>query len=153
MNIKSISELDPKEVSLSKLSADPNVAIEVDFKQYDGSFKSEKLPIGSYTGQIVNELYKYCSIIDDMMEYFREQMDQLMQTIDISVQYMYEKLQAFSLSSHGEFVHKAEGWKDSIEEIHLEKQFYGTVHISGENSLLCSDTVIEGVTRSTEFST
>ena len=75
MNIKSISELDPKEVSLSKLSADPNVAIEVDFKQYDGSFKSEKLPIGSYTGQIVNELYKYCSIIDDMMEYFREQMD------------------------------------------------------------------------------
>lgn len=162
MNIKSISELDLKEVSLSKLSADPNAAIEVDFKQVDGSFKSEKFPIGLYTGQIISELYAQGNVIDGMIAQFKEKLNELMHTIDISVQYMYDKFQAFIISSHNEFVHKTIGWKDSNENIyggidshnrHCSKDFYNEVYISGDFSTLCADTIIEGATRKTEYYT
>ena len=159
MNIKSISELDETRVALNKLSVDCHTLLEVD-QNLNGTYTSLNMKFGAYTAQIVNELTSYYEVIDRKILACQEFLPQIQDTIDISVQYMYEKLQAFILSSHDEFVHKNEDWRYNTETIYgpdSDKIFTGDsahkgkVHISGDTSLLQVEHVIEGITRNTYY--
>lgn len=151
MNIKSISELDSRKATVSQLSAAISF-VELDVKnQLLDKFKSEKIDFGDFTRQVVEALFQFNEEFERIIAWFYEVLAEIEKEVTRRIDIQEQTMTEFMMRAHGEFLHKSKSWQDAVEVVYHNKFFKDRVSVVGENSLLSSQNVIEGIARGTYY--
>ena len=153
MNIKSISELENKDISISQLSSDISY-LELDIKNKELEiFQSTKIDFGKFTAQVVEGIFQFNAEFEKNIEYFYNKLLEIEAEVTRRIEAQNIRMTEFMIRAHGEFLHKSKSWRDATEIVYNNKFFKNDTIISGDTSVLSASNIIEGTARRTYYLT